>query len=83
VSAQVISNEDRQRQAQTQELLMQVPTPNFIWLAHAIKQPAVHAPPSHVGGSGVQVPPLQVAPPVQSAFEQQAAAQTQLFPCCM
>ncbi len=80
MSAQVISNEDRHRQRQAQALLTQVPAPNFPWLAHAIKQPAVHAAPSHVGVMVVQVPAMQTELAPQSLSAQQAAEQTQVFP---
>ena len=59
---------------------MQVPAPNFPWLAHPNKQPAVHAVLSHVGVVGVQVPAVQMELAPQSLSAQQAAEQTQAFP---
>jgi hypothetical protein len=80
LSAEAASDEDRQRQAQTQALLMQVPAPNFPCAKQVAKQPAVHAVLSHVGGGVVQLPPTQVAPLLQSLSAQQAAEQTQALP---
>ena len=59
---------------------MQVPTPSLG--KHPRRQPAVHAFPSHAGGTTVQLPPEQVDPlPPQSASEQHEAAQAQVLPC--
>jgi hypothetical protein len=81
VSKQVASTAARQRQTQTQTLLMQVPAPNFPWATHENTQLAVHALPSHVGGGPEQLPPTHAEPPPQSASVQHAKAQTQLFAC--
>lgn len=81
MSNPVASTAARQRQTQMQELLMQVPAPNFPWATHENTQLAVHALPSHVGGGAEQLPPTHAEPPPQSASVQHAEEQTQLFPC--
>ncbi len=82
MSGNASSSDGDQMHAQTHALLMQVPAPNFPCAAHVKRHPAVHADPSQLGGTTVQLPPTQEEPlPPHSASVQHAEAQAQVLPC--